>query len=344
VWQPAKLSIDRERSELELYIKKHAPAATPTDADAENAHPRIEAWDWRYYAEKVRQSNYNLDESELKPYFPLDRMVEAIFDCANQLFGLTFKLRPDLVSYHPDVQTYEVRETVNGEERLVALFLHDNYARPHKKSGAWMSEYRVQSRNNDAHGTHVVPIIVNNNNFNKAGAGETTLLSFDDARTLFHEFGHGLHGILSNVTYKRLAGTSVLRDFVELPSQLYEHWLSQPAVLSKHARHYQTGAIIPEELLQRMFAANKFGQGFATIEYSACVLVDIALHQLTDLSDVDITSFEQKELGRLGMPQGMVMRHRPAHFARTFKFSGYFLYFQTFVVFNAASFASSAVH
>jgi len=315
VWQPAKLSIDRERAELEEYILKHSPSDSAPSATS-SEHPTIEAWDWRYYAEKVRQSNYNLDESELKPYFPLDRMIEAIFDCAKQLFGLSFVLRPDLVSYHPDVQTYEVRETVDGEDRLVAIFLHDNYARQNKKSGAWMSEYRVQSRNNDAHGTHVVPIIVNNNNFNKAGPGETTLLSFDDARTLFHEFGHGLHGMLSNVTYKRLAGTSVLRDFVELPSQLYEHWLSEPAVLSKHARHYQTGEIIPEELLQRMFAANKFGQGFATIEYSACVLVDIALHQLTDLTDVDITAFEKQELGRLGMPSGIVMRHRPAHFAR----------------------------
>lgn len=244
-------------------------------------------WDWRYYAEKVRQKNYNCDESELKPYFPLDRMVEAIFDCAHQLFGLKFILRKDLPSYHPDVQTYEVRQcdgdTPAAEGKLVAIFLHDNYARPHKKSGAWMSEYRAQSRNIDTTGTPVIPIIVNNNNFNKPAAGEVALLSFDDARTLFHEFGHGLHGMLSSVTYQRLAGTSVLRDFVELPSQLYEHWLSEPTVLQKHARHYKTGAPIPQELLERMFRANKFGQGFATIEYASCVLVDIALHQLTDV-------------------------------------------------------------
>lgn len=170
----------------------------------------IEPWDWRYYAEKVRQSCYNLDESEIKPYFPLDRMVEAIFDCAYELFGLRFTLRPDLVSYHPDVLTYEVRQVnkadPEAEAPLVAIFLHDNYARQNKKSGAWMSEYRGQSRNNDVTGQHVVPIIVNNNNFNKPAPGEVALLSFDDARTLFHEFGHGLHGMLSNVTYKRLAG------------------------------------------------------------------------------------------------------------------------------------------
>jgi peptidyl-dipeptidase Dcp len=162
----------------------------------------------------VRQKNYNLDESEIKPYFPLDRMVEAIFDCADQLFGLKFRLRPDLVSYHPDVQTYEVRQCAagaNGDEgKLVAIFVHDNFARPNKKSGAWMSEYRTQCRNADASGEHVIPIIVNNNNFNKPAQGEACLLSFDDARTLFHEFGHGLHGMLSDVTYRRLAGALLM--------------------------------------------------------------------------------------------------------------------------------------
>lgn len=183
-----------------------------------SAEVDIQPWDWRYYAEKVRQSSYNLDESEIKPYFPLDRMVEAIFDCAYELFGLRFTLRPDLVSYHPDVQTYEVRQVdksaatsagAEPEGQLVAIFLHDNYARQNKKSGAWMSEYRCQSRNNDVTGKHVIPIVVNNNNFNKPAPGEVALLSFDDARTLFHEFGHGLHGMLSNVTYQRLAGNVV---------------------------------------------------------------------------------------------------------------------------------------
>jgi peptidyl-dipeptidase Dcp len=306
--------VARERAELERYVKE-------TEGTTEE-RVTIEPWDWRYYSEKVRQRNYDLDESEVKPYFPLDRMVEAIFDCARELFGLQFKLRPDLQSYHPDVQTYEVRQG-EGEGELVAIFLHDNYARPHKKSGAWMSEYRVQARNYTAQGEHVVPIIVNNNNFNKPAAGETALLSFDDARTLFHEFGHGLHGMLSNVTYRRLAGTSVLRDFVELPSQLYEHWLSEPEVLKRHARHYKTGAEMPQELLQRMMKANKFGQGFATIEYSSCVLVDVALHQLASAAEVeklDVTQFENEVLGRMGMPEGIVMRHRPAHFARTFHF------------------------
>jgi Zn-dependent oligopeptidase len=294
---------------------------------------KIEPWDWRFYAEKVRQTKYNIDDGEVKPYFPLQSMVEAIFDCAAKLFGLRFVHRPDLVSYHPDVQTYEVREETGADGqhgRLIAVFLHDNYARPNKRSGAWMSEYRTQYYTNDnddsisgAAGSsnnnkrRVVPVIVNNNNFNKAAPGEATLLSFDDAVTLFHEFGHGLHGMLSDVTYRRLAGTSVLRDFVELPSQLYEHWLSERVVLKRHARHHHTGEAIPDELLDRLMAARSFQQGFATVEYTACALVDVALHQVVaGLDSLSVSQFEKEELARLGMPEGMVMRHRPAHFQR----------------------------
>lgn len=260
VWTPAKKSFQREREALEKYIAEHVPV--------DQRVATIEPWDWRFYAEKVRQSSYDLDDSEVKPYFPLTNMVQGIFDTASQLFGLRFKERPDIVSYHPDVKTYEVRETdAAGNDRLVAVFLHDNYARPHKRSGAWMSHYRPQSPG-------VVPIICNNNNFNKGSDASPSLLAFDDAVTLFHEFGHGLHGMLSNVNYKRLAGTNVLKDFVELPSQLYEHWLSQPEVLKKHARHYVTNEPIPDSLLKRLMAARSFNQGFQTIEYTACALVD----------------------------------------------------------------------
>ena len=293
--------------ELENYIRTHTP-----DQPVE-----IEPWDWRYYAEKVRCANYNLDNSEVKPYFPLNRMVEAIFDCAQQLFGLQFRLIENLASYHPDVQTYEVFETdADGKEKLVALFLHDNYARPNKRSGAWMSSFRVQHRNTGNGEESVVPIIINNNNFNKPGEGETALLSFDDAVTLFHEFGHGLHGMLSNVTYKRLSGTSVLKDFVELPSQLYEHWLSEPVVLKKHARHYATNECIPDELLGRLMKARSFNQGFQTIEYTASALVDAYLHVLPSVDGLDLIDFEKKTLEKLGMPQGIIMRHRLPHFQR----------------------------
>jgi peptidyl-dipeptidase Dcp len=252
-------------------------------------------------------------------------MVEAVFDCAHQLFGLKFTHRPDLVTYHPDVKTYEVRETVNGQDRFVGLFLHDNFLRQHKKSGAWMSDYRSQSRTGSADGSSVTPIIVNNNNFAKGAEGQPTLISLDDATTLFHEFGHGMHGMLSDVTYERLAGTSVLRDFVELPSQLFEHWLTQPVVLKKWARHYQTGEPIPDELLKRVLAAKCFNKGFETVEYTISALIDQSLHKLSldEIRGLDLNAFEQKELTRLGMPKGIIMRHRPAHFSHLFSGSSY---------------------
>ena len=234
----------------------------------------------------------------------------------------------------------KVHETVEGgNDKLVAIFLHDNFARPMKNGGAWMSDYRCQTRNFASlklagkeervllrGGDCTVPIIVNNNNFAKGAEGEPTLLSFDDARTLFHEFGHGLHGMLSDVTYSRLSGTSVLKDFVELPSQLYEHWLSEPAVLKKHARHYRTGATIPDELLQKLFDARNFNLGFDTIEYTICALMDQSLHQIgtaEELEKLDINAFEKSELKRFEMPDGIVMRHRPSHFAHLFSGSSY---------------------
>jgi len=230
---------------------------------------------------------------------------------------LSFKLRSDIAAYHEDVKVYEVLE----DNKLVAFFFHDNYARSFKRSGAWMSEFRGQYKGENG---HVIPVILNNNNFNKGAPGEPTLLSYDDARTLFHEFGHGLHGMLSNVSRRRLAGTNVLRDFVELPSQLYEHWLGEPAVLNKHARHYVTNEVIPEDLLDKMKKAKCFGQGFQTIEYTSSALVDIALHHKCVASDdLNIGEFEKTELARLGMPQGIVMRHRPAHFQHLFASSAY---------------------
>lgn len=232
VWEPAKARALAERAELEVLARADGIAS-------------IEPWDWRFYAERLRQQLFQLDDAELKPYFALDNMLAAAFDVAGRLFGLTFTERPEIETYHPDVRAFEVRRSEHGQDRIVGLFLSDNFARPSKRSGAWMSAYRWQSR----HAGGTLPIIVNNNNFAKAPDGQPTLLSFDDVRTLFHEFGHGLHGLLSNVTYERLSGTKVLRDFVELPSQLYEHWALETAVLKQHARHVQTGEPIPDALL-----------------------------------------------------------------------------------------------
>ena len=305
VWEPAKARAAEEREALQamaLSIGDHAP---------------IEAWDWRYYAEKVRRARYELDEALVKPYFPLERMVEAAFDCAQQLFGLRFILQPHIAAYHPDVKVYEVR---GADEQMVGVFLHDNFARAGKRSGAWMSALRDQSRSG---AQAALPIIVNNNNFAKGAPGEATLLSFDDATTLFHEFGHGLHGLLSDVTYERVAGTQVLRDFVELPSQIFEHWLAEPEVLKRHARHHLTDEPIPDALIARLHAARLFNQGYETVRYTASALVDMAAHALTDAQVPDMNAFERAELERLGAPTDVGMNHRLVHFQHLFAGSGY---------------------
>lgn len=241
VWARATVSADSERRALEEFVASRQPDEVFD----------IQPWDWRYYAEKVRQRRYSFDEAELKPYLSLEAVTAAAFDVAAKLFGLRFTRREDVSAYHPDVAVYEVREAPAPSEaeggndsnaaegshdgRLVAVFLHDNFSRPNKRSGAWMSELRASC---PAIGS--IPIILNNNNFARGSAGHPTLLSYDDAKTLFHEFGHGLHGMLSEASYLRLAGTNVLRDFVELPSQLMEHWLDEPEVLKKHARHFRS--------------------------------------------------------------------------------------------------------
>jgi peptidyl-dipeptidase Dcp len=273
----------------------------------------IEAWDWRYYAEKVRQKKYNLDEAEVKPYFVLDNMVAAAFDTATRLFGVTFTERDDVPVYHPDVRVWEARDLAGGH---LGLFLHDNFARPGKQSGAWSSRYRDQEMMDEP----VTPIVVNNNNFAK---GTPTLLSFDDARTLFHEFGHGLHALLSRVRYRSQSGTSVLRDFVEFPSQIFEHWATAPETLRTYARHYQTGEPMPEELLQRLNAARTFNQGFATVEYTASALIDLELHRTAPPTNLDATRFEREFLDRMEVPRQIGLRHRLAHFQHLFSGGGY---------------------
>ncbi|MBX3607479.1 MAG: M3 family metallopeptidase [Piscinibacter sp.] len=308
VWVRAKASVENERAALQALQLSRGDAT------------QIEAWDWRYHAEKVRQLRYELDEAQVKPYFPLDRMVEAVFDCAQRLFGLRFVARPEIRAYHPDVKVYEVR---GADDAPIGVFLHDNFARPSKRSGAWMSSYRQQSRNTLRGDDPVLPIIVNNSNFARGAAGEPTLLSFDDARTLFHEFGHGLHGLLSSVTYERLAGTNVLRDFVELPSQLFEHWLTEPSVLKRHARHFRTGEPIPDALVQRLKEAHRFNQGFETVRYTASALLDMAVHAHTEPAGPDISAFERTLLESIGMPPGVGMNHRLPHFQHLFSGSSY---------------------
>ena len=318
VWEPAKR---RANAELDA-IKAMALSKGSTHA--------IEKWDWRYFAEKVRQTRYQLDDAETKPYFELNAMIGAMFDCAGKLFGLTFEEKEGVPMYHPDVRTFEVR---NAAGALSGIFLSDNFARASKSGGAWMSAYRLQSRIGQANQggqTDIIPIIANHNNFAKAPAGEPTLLSLDDVRTLFHEFGHGLHGLLSNVTYERLSGTNVLQDYVELPSQLYEHWALEPEVLEKHARHYKTNEAMPQSLRERIEAARLFNKGFETVQYTSSALVDMAAHALGDYDDFDLVAFEKAELTRLGMPPAIPMMHRLTHFRHLFAgdsyAAGYYVY------------------
>ncbi len=304
VWEPAKARAAREEHELQAL------------AAAAGHNHAVEPWDWRYLQEKRRVAEFSLDEGEIKPYFQLEKMIEAAFFAATKLFGVTFTPRPDVPLYHPDARAWEVKDA-SGD--TVALFIGDYFARPSKRSGAWMSGFRDQKKLDGV----VRPIVVNVMNFAKAPKGEASLLSFDDARTLFHEFGHGLHGMLSDVTYPTLSGTSVSRDFVEFPSQLYEHWLEQPELLRRFAVHKDTGEAIPEALLQRLLAARNYNQGFASVEYTASALVDLDLHASAGESPVDVVAFERATLDKLGMPHGIIMRHRTPHFQHVFAGDGY---------------------
>ncbi len=275
--------------------------------------------DWCYYAEKVRRRDYDFDESEIKGYLVLDNIANAAFDTATRLFGLIFTPRGDVPVYHQDVKAYEVKDR---DGRHMALFLADYFARPSKRSGAWNSGFRGQ--HNLGGGQR--PIVVNVMNFAKGREGEPTLLSPDDARTLFHEFGHALHSMLTDVTYPSIAGTGVPRDFVEFPSQLYEHWLLRPEVLKRFALHHETREPMPEALLDRMTAARNFAQGFSTVEYCASALVDMAFHSLTAeeaASGVDPAVVESSTLDAIGMPEAITMRHRTPHFAHVFAGDGY---------------------
>jgi peptidyl-dipeptidase Dcp len=302
-WAPACAHAMRERDDLQAVA-------------AEGGNFALAPWDWRYYAEKIRRARHDLDEAEIKPYLQLDNMIAAAFDTAHRLFGITFTELRGLPVYHPDVRVWEA---CDAGGRHLGLFLGDYFARPTKRSGAWMSAFRSQERLSG----DVRPIVLNVMNFSKGREGEAALLSFDDAHTLFHEFGHALHGLLSDVTYPLLAGTRVARDFLEFPSQLYEHWLERPEVLGRYAVHHETGEAMPPALLEHLLAARTFGQGFATVEYTASAIIDLELHLLERPDDLDVTAFEQATLDRIGMPAEIVARHRPPHFAHIFSGDGY---------------------
>jgi peptidyl-dipeptidase Dcp len=300
VWEPAKKSAMADAKVLEAML--HADGFTGP----------LQAWDWRYYSEKRRKAEHDLDEAEIKPYFQLDRMIEAAFACAGRLFGLEFA-PAEGPFYHPDVRHWNV--TRGGEH--VALFVGDYFARGSKRSGAWCSAMRAQQRLSG----DVRPIIVNVCNFAKPGAGDPALLSYDDARTLFHEFGHALHQMLSNVTYESISGTSVARDFVELPSQLYEHWLEVPEVLSEFATHAETGEPMPKALLDRLLAATTYDMGFQTVEFVSSALVDLAFHD--GPPPADPMQKQAEVLEEIGMPHAIRMRHATPHFAHVFTGDGY---------------------
>jgi peptidyl-dipeptidase Dcp len=300
-WEPAKRRIMVEKAELEAFART-----------AGHNGP-IEPWDWRHWAEKARQAKHNFDGAALKPHFELEAMLRAVFDTAGRLFGLSFEERADIPRYHADLRGFEALDQAG---RHVGLLLLDNYARPGKRSGAWMSSFRVA----DGLGDGTAPIIINNNNLARA---TPTLLSFDEARTLFHEFGHALHGLMSRARYPSQSGTAVLGDFVEFPSQVMENWLSLPETLQTHARHHETGEALDEALLGRVLAARNDGQGFAMVEYLSCALIDLALHRHEAPEELSLAEFEAAFLTEIGMPEGMALRHRPIHFGHLFSGDGY---------------------
>ncbi len=304
IWKPAVAQVHLEVADMQKIV------------DTEGGNFKIQPWDYRYYAEKVRKEKYDLDQNEVKQYLQLDKLREGMFWVAGELFDLKFILAKDVPVYQEDVTVYQVVNKTTGKN--VGLWYFDPYARKGKRSGAWMNEYRMQERFNGE-----VPTIVSNNaNFIKGAAGEPVLISWDDASTLFHEFGHALHGLCSNVNYPLLAGTNVARDYVEFPSQILEHWLSTPEVLKTYALHYKTGEPMPQALLDKIEKASHFNEGFSTVELISSALIDMKLHMEGDKT-IDPDAFEKTTLAALNMPSEIVMRHRTPQFGHIFSSDEY---------------------
>ena len=310
VWRPALLVSERERDALQAMMRE------------DGIEGELQGWDWHYYSEKVRQARYDFDEQSLRPYFPYPAVRDGAFKVATKLFGLTFQERPDLPKWHPDQEVFEVKE---ADGRHIGIIYLDPYARESKKGGAWMNDLRSQSRLDE----EVHPIVTTNFNFPPPPADGPSLLSYGDAETMFHEFGHALHGLLSDVTYASLSGTNVPRDYVEFPSQVMENWMGEPEVLRMFARHHATGEVIPDELIAKIQAADKFNQGFATVEYLAASYLDMAWHSLRAAERKDPLQFEQGEMRRIGLIEAIIPRYRSAYFAHIFSggySAGYYSY------------------
>jgi len=305
VWTPALQLVKKEVTDMQAI------------ADKDNPGIKIEAWDYRFYAEKVRKEKYDLDQNEVKQYLQMEKLKQGMFWMAGELFNLNFTQVKDVPVFHPDMQVWQVTNKTTG--KFVGLWYFDPYARQGKRSGAWMNSHRDQHRMD---GKEVPTIVSNNSNFIKGNPGEPVLISWDDAETLFHEFGHALHGLCSNVTYPTLSGTNVAQDYVEFPSQILERWLSTKEVMEKYALHYQTGKPIPQALVDKINNASKFNQGFQTVEATASALIDMKLHLMGD-ADIDPDAFEKTTLEKLGMPKEIVMRHRTPQFGHIFSGDGY---------------------
>lgn len=311
IWEPALKKAKEEAKELQEII------------DKEKGGFELQPWDWWYYAEKLKKDKYELDEEMLRPYFKLENVLEGVFTLTNKLYGLQFEERSDIPVYHPEVKVFEVKESDGSH---IGILYTDYFPRASKRGGAWMNSFRKQYRIN---GERISPIICNVGNFSKPTGDTPSLLSFDEVNTLFHEFGHALHGLLSDCTYRKLSGTAVPRDFVELPSQIMENWVKEPEVLKLFARHYETGEVIPQEFIQKMKQAQYFNQGFATVEYLAAAFLDMDWHTITEPIEKDVMVFEEDCLQKIGLIPEIIVRYRSTYFNHIFSggySAGYYSY------------------
>ena len=311
LWKPALQVAKKEAYELQSMIF------------AEGENFKLQPWDWWFYAEKLKKQKYDLDDEELRPYFQLENVIAGVFDVSSKLFGITFEEKKNIQKYHEDVKVFEVK---NDDGSHVGIIFADYFPRASKRGGAWMNSFRKQYKKD---GKMITPIIGNVGNFSKPTADKPALISVDEALTLFHEFGHALHGLLSNRTYPRLTGTSVSRDFVELPSQIMENWAKEPEVMKSYAKHYETGEPIPDELIEKIKNAGLFNIGFATVEYLAACFLDMDWHTLTDPTEVDPIEFENKSMKKIGLLPEIVTRYRSPYFSHIFSggySSGYYSY------------------
>jgi peptidyl-dipeptidase Dcp len=311
LWTPALARAKAEVDEMQAMI------------DEEGGDFKLESWDWWYYAEKVKKAKYDFDDEALRPYFELSNVRKGAFEVAGRLFGITFVPRNDIPTYHEDVEVFEVKDADGSH---IGIYYVDYFPRASKRGGAWMNSIRKQSRMG---GEEVTPVIVNVGNLSKPTEDTPSLLSVDEVSTLWHEFGHGLHGLLSDCTYDRLSGTAVAWDFVEMPSQVMENWAMEPEVLALYARHYETGELIPDELVAKMKRAKHFNQGFATTEYLAASILDMDWHTLNNVADWDVLEFEDQSLNRIGLIPEIISRYRSPYFRHIFSggySSGYYSY------------------